>query len=555
MRPFIPGGPARYAHQVKGLRKLIETGGIAALLFDPGTGKTATTLDYLSILALKADPDATGAREIRVLVAAPLAAVDTWVIQATEFMSPQVSYWAEALGGSLIERAEALAARGGKPMRLTLTRIAGSKRLRSDPPRAAHWRKSLAWAASSRDEPGQREIAHRDGPDALGAVLPRVVLLSLNLDTFSSRRRYRSGTMADLILDGIRRFDPHVVIVDESHKIKGNGSNVSRLMDRVGQTVKRRILLTGTVMPLGPLDVFAQWRFLDPHAFGQLQPDGTRKRATWLQFRDRYAIMGGYMGREVKGYKNLDELQDIMAERAIVVRKQDALDLPPVTPVIVPVNLSTTEQTAYDDMKRQLSVQLATGQLDVGNRLEQLLRLRQITSGHLPDNLGVVQTIGSSKVNTIASIVKDTLAGERRIAVFVFFTHELHALADALADSRTEVLVVGGETSKQERIAHRMRFGSDDPQRIVMIAQVKTMSLAVNELITASNAVFGSLSQQRDDLIQAIDRLHRIGQTLPVTVWFALAPGTVDEVIYDSHRNRTDLESAILKHIEGGVTT
>ena len=84
------------------------------------------------------------------------------------------------------------------------------------------------------------------------------------------------------------------------------------------------------------------------------------------------------------------------------------------------------------------------------------------------------------------------------------------------------------------------------------MAQIKTMSLAVNELVTASHAIFGSLSQQRDDYIQARDRLDRIGQTQPVTFWHVIVPGTVDEVILKSHRDRTDLENAMLRHIAEG---
>src|SRR5699024_6158314 len=99
----------------------------------------------------------------------------------------------------------------------------------------------------------------------------------------------------------------------------------------------------------------------------------------------------------------------------------------------------------------------------------------------------------------------------------------------------------------------RKRFGSDDPSRLILVAQIQTMSMAVNELVTASHAVFGSLSQRRDDLIQAQDRIHRIGQTRPVTFWYALAPKTVDEVIMRSHRQRTDLEKAMLDHIRSGV--
>ena len=60
-------------------------------------------------------------------------------------------------------------------------------------------------------------------------------------------------------------------------------------------------------------------------------------------------------------------------------------------------------------------------------------------------------------------------------------------------------------------------------------------------------------SQQRDDLIQAEDRLDRIGQNPPVTFWYCLAPNTVDEVIMQSHRGPDQSEDAMLQHIEQGA--
>jgi hypothetical protein len=36
-----------------------------------------------------------------------------------------------------------------------------------------------------------------------------------------------------------------------------------------------------------------------------------------------------------------------------------------------------------------------------------------------------------------------------------------------------------------------------------------------------------------------------------VTFWIALAPGTVDDVIYKAHLQRADLETAVLAHIKG----
>lgn len=537
---FQPGGPDRYDHQKRGLQKLLKTGGVGALLFDPGTGKTGTTLDYLSILALKLEGG-----EARVLVIAPLAAVDTWVIQARQFVSPQVDFWVEALGGSLRERAHALAARGGQPFRGSVPKR------HKGAPRSLHWKRSIAWDA--RAEGRERAPTITEGPDGVGPEhtgRPRLVIEVINFDSLSSRQRIsKSRTMADLMLEGIKRYRPDAVVVDESHKIKSASSNVSAFMDRLSRHVPRRILLTGTVMPHGPLDVFGQWRFLAPYDLGKPKPGGTTAKGTLGDFEERYVVHGGFMGKEVVGYKNLDHLQRTMSRRAAVARKEDSLDLPTTTEVIVPVHLTADEDRAYREMKQDLATRLRGEDASAGNRLVQGLRLRQVTSGYLPDDAGRVHELGGSKVKVIQSIVQDNLAGEKRIVIFCLFSHEIEMLTRVLSVKGTEVMRIEGGTSSEERMAMRRRFGSDDPARIVMVAQIKTMSLAVNELVTANHAIFGSLSQQRDDLVQARDRLNRIGQKRPVTYWYALAPRTVDEVIFQSHQDRTNLENAVLRHI------
>lgn len=547
MSKFIPGGPPRYRHQKRGLRKLLRTQGVGALLFDPGTGKTGTALDYLSIVALKAPRHQ---HEARVLVICPLVAMDTWIDQAEIFVSPQVDYWAEAIGGSLIQRAETLAARGGNPFRGT---IPEDKKFHA---RALNYNLAHAWSA--RAEGRRRPPTATEGPDGVGyehTGRHRLILEVLNFDTFSSRQRYKSGTMADLMLNAVKRFEPDVVVIDESHRIKSASSNVSRLMSRISEHVPRRILLTGTPMPTGPLDVFGQWRFLDPYAFGVIGTDGSRKRSTFGSFKERFAVQGGYMGREVVGFQNLDELQRIMGRRAVVARKEDALDLPDTTDVVVPVHLTEDEKQAYDQMKSSLAATLPRGtSASVQNVLSQIMRLRQITSGHLPDDNGTMHLLGGSKVKAITSMCTDTLAGENRIVIFCLFSKEIEMLSDALRGKGTEVMVIQGGTPAKERMRLRQRFGSDDPQRMILVAQIKTLSLAVNELVTASHAIFGSLSHQRDDLVQARDRLHRIGQTRPCTFWYMISPGTVDEVIYASHQQRTDLENAVLAHIHGEET-
>lgn len=548
MPRFEFGGPPRFAHQKRGLAKLIECRGVGALLMEPGTGKTAVTLDYCSLLAL-----ASPRREARVLVIGPLAAVDQWALQAPKWVSPQVNVWAEALGGSVMQRVEALRSRGGaKVPRVT----GGPGRGASASPRGVHANRAWALAARRDGVDLLREEAVAGGPDILGDVTPRLVIEAINLDTLSQRRQVGSKTMADVVLGAVTDFDPDLVVIDEMHKIKSISSNASRLAGRIGNRVERRIGLTGTVIPHSPLDVYAQWRFIDPKAFGRVQPDGTRRTATFAHFKEDYAQMGGYMGHEVVGFKNLDRLEEIMAERSAVAIKSECLDLPDAVDTVLPVTLSAKESKAYEDMRTKLQVEFreeddasAAGEATAMNRLSRLIRLRQITAGHLPDDEGQVREIGRSKAKTIASLIHDTLEDEKRVVVFGTFTRELQALEEEITDKRTTVLRIDGSTKPEDRLAIRQRFGSDDPARLVIVAQIKTLSVAVNELVTASHAVFASLPWQRDDIVQARDRLNRLGQKRSTTFWYALAPDTVDDVVFQAYQDRTDLEKSLMNHI------
>lgn len=551
MAKFEFGGPPRFAHQKRGLAKLIACGGVGALLMEPGTGKTAVTLDYCSLLALSSPR-----REARVLVIGPLAAVDQWALQAPKWVSPQVNVWAEALGGSVMQRVEALRSRGGKPLKSV---TGGKGRGAGGGVRAVH--ATRAWALAARRDGVEldRKAAAKAGPDVLGDGKPRLVIEAINLDTLSQRRQVGSKTMADVVLRAVTDFDPDLVVIDEMHKIKSVSSNASRLAGRIGSRVERRIGLTGTVIPHSPLDVYGQWRFLDPKAFGRVQPNGERRVATFKHFKEDYAEMGGYMGHEVVGFKNLDRLEEIMGERSSVAIKEECLDLPDAVDTVLPVALSPKELQSYKDMRTKLQVELreADDSREAGDgdeaaaasRLVRMTRLRQITAGHLPDDEGQVREIGRSKARTIASLIHDTLEDEQRIVVFGTFTRELAALEEEIADKRTTVLRIDGSTKPEDRLAMRQRFGSDDPARLVLVAQIKTLSVAVNELVTARNAIFASLPWQRDDIVQARDRLNRLGQKSATTFWYALAPGTVDELVFQAYQDRTDLEKALMSHI------
>ena len=225
-----------------------------------------------------------------------------------------------------------------------------------------------------------------------------------------------------------------------------------------------------------------------------------------------------------------------------------------MTDIDIHITLSPKEQRAYDEMRKDLAAEMDDGSLlTAPNALAKIMKLRQITAGFARDTQSEeVHEIGHTKRRAVKEVVETQLAGENRVVVFAYFRSECRMIAESLKAKGVTVEVITGATSVKDRLAIRERFAdvSGNPGRIILVAQARAMSLSVNELVTAQNAVFASLSERRNDWVQSRDRLDRNGQKgSHVTFWNVYAPGTVDEVMLDRHKDRGDLEKALLDHI------
>lgn len=478
--------PQPYAHQQEAVRRLMKYDGVYGLFYDVGTGKTRCVIDYLGILATHFQ------QEIRVLVCAPRSVTDTWELQAKAWAA--VPFVVHVLRGTIEQK-----------------------------------QKNLA--------------SHKESE--YFSVYIKVV----NYEALSSRRARGSKLDSDLWLDAVKKFNPHVLICDESQRAKSHTSNVARLLHRIAPLVKRRILLTGTPMPHSPLDAYSQFKILDPEVFWS----GT-KPMSYAKFESKVAKLGGYMGKQVMGWQNLDWLENRMATRSHALTKGDCLDLPPVTHVDVPVRLSDREQKAYDKIKKDMVLALQSGAtMSTPSMLINRLRLRQLTCGFAKeDDTDAIHWLGTSRLDAAVDLIQGLLEGQNRIVVFAWAVAEIEALAEKLGPTAHTIT---GKTPDAERIKLRQRFGDvqGHPEPMVLIAQWRTISLGINELVTAHHAVMMSLTEQREDVTQAIGRLDRPGQTKPVTIHWLMVRGTVDEVVRKSHLDRTDLEQGLLDYLKGST--
>jgi SNF2 family DNA or RNA helicase len=330
---------------------------------------------------------------------------------------------------------------------------------------------------------------------------------------------------------------PEVVIADEVHRIKSARGISSRYMARLAPKVRRRLGLTGTPLPHSPLDAYAQYRFLDPRIFG----------FSYTRFKAKYALMGGFQGYQVLKFINLDDLHQKMYSIAYRVRAEDVLDLPPVLEQTITFELSSKAQKIYDSLEKDLMAEIGSDQvISVPSVLVKLLRLQQLTGGWLtPDEAKRPERVDFGKAEVLKDLLEDM--GQEPVVIFARFLGDLDAIriaCDSLNIIRRrlrEPEITYCELSGRENTIDQFYKGKAQ----VIIAQIRAGSLGI-DLTRARYCIFWSTGYSLGDLEQARKRVHRPGQTRPVTYYYLAAKKTVDEKIIAALEKRADLVKFIV---------
>ena len=319
-----------------------------------------------------------------------------------------------------------------------------------------------------------------------------------------------------------------LIVIDECHRAKAPGGRFSRYLDvlRRSQPDARRLGLTGTPMPHSPLDLYAQMRFIDPSLFG----------TSFVRFRLRYAVMGGYQQHEVVGYQNTDELMERFGRVAFQAKKQDVLDLPPEVDVEIPVALEGTTMQLYERFERDFYAEVAEGSITATNALVKLLRLQQITSGVLKLDDGTILSSSDAKEGVLEDLLADL---SEPVVVFGRFVADLDAVARVCA----RLGKVYGEVSGRRKDLDAGRYPSG---KDVLGVQIQAGGVGI-DLSAASVGVFLSTGFSLGDYLQARSRLHRPGQRNKVTFVHLNAVNTIDVKVFWALKHRLQVVEELLK--------
>jgi len=335
-------------------------------------------------------------------------------------------------------------------------------------------------------------------------------------------------------------WNPDLIIADEGHKIKTHNIAASKAMHRLGARARHRLLLTGTVITNKAIDVFSQYKFLNPAIFGQ----------SFYVFRNRYFDMVGY-GNHTPVLKRSME-QDLMKRLhsvAFRATKAECLDLPETTDIVRTVELEPAAMKIYKDLVKDSYAELGQSEVTVTNILTRLLRLSQLTGGFLGDDEGSApQRVSTAKQAALEDIVEDVLQEGGKLVIMARFISEINAICRMLEKKEIRYsLIMGGVKDRDAQVS----AFQNDPKVQVFVGQIATAGLGVT-LTAASTMVFYSLDYSMSNFEQAKARIHRVGQKENCTYIFLTAKWTVDVRIIKALRDKADLARMLVDDYRNG---
>jgi hypothetical protein len=331
------------------------------------------------------------------------------------------------------------------------------------------------------------------------------------------------------------------LILDESSAVSSHTAQQTKACAHLRAVSKRVLLMNGTPVDESPGHAYAQFRLMHPSILAC---------KNWWHFRARYAILGGWQGKQIVKWTNLDDLSKRTAPYVVRHMKKDCLDLPPKLP---PVSMSAAMKPdtwkLYKEMREETvawfddNTYATAAQAGV-----RIMRLAQMTSGFVG---GVVdletekelppREVGREKLKVMLEWLEQRMHEEPNLKLLIWsrFRAEVERTLVELRTIYPKVqigAIWGGQkgTERSESISLLdPRHAPAGPAFVVGTVQTGAMGL---NLAAAHDVVYLSNDWSARIRSQSEERVHRPGQTFPVSYFEILATGpkgqkTVDHQI------------------------
>ena len=358
-------------------------------------------------------------------------------------------------------------------------------------------------------------------------------VLVMNVEAFSSAKgvKYAETFM--------RCAGSTMMVVDESTTIKNPKAKRTKALVKTGIQAKFKRILTGEPVTRSPLDLYAQFQFLNPHLLGF---------SSYYTFRNRFSIMvdmkaGTRSFKKVVGYQRLTELNDAIQPHSYRIKKEECLDLPPKVYQYRYVDLSPEQKKLYKDLSDLAVTQLDGKVLSIDNVLTMMLRLHQITCGHYTSDEGEVIPVENNRISELLQVLGEA---PDKVIIWANYIQDIKNIVECLTKEYGPESVVQyyGAVNQDDRNLAIERF-QGDPTCKFFVGNPQTGSMGIT-LTAADTVVYYSNSYNLEHRLQSEDRAHRIGQNKSVTYVDIICPKTIDEKIVKALKAKKNIAQQVM---------
>ena len=310
------------------------------------------------------------------------------------------------------------------------------------------------------------------------------------------------------------------IVLDESHKIKNPDAKITNAIFELKDLAKKRIIITGTPVANKPLDLWAQFYFLD---------NGKLLGESYKNFEKLYSV--DLKNDDLSEQKDrFNNLRDIILSNSIRRLKEDVLELPGKIYLEKSVQLVGQQKKIYNQLRDELCIEITNTDgmkiIDESEELlKKLLRLAQIASNPFLIDKAYIET--PAKFLLLDSLIDNILKQNEKVIVWSCFVDNIRILYKRYREFGSLMVYGGIPIEKRGDIVKQFR--NNDEFRI-LIANPAAAKEGLT-LTSANNAIYLDRNFNLADYLQSQDRIHRISQTKECKIYKLIAKNTIDEYI------------------------
>jgi SWI/SNF-related matrix-associated actin-dependent regulator 1 of chromatin subfamily A len=318
---------------------------------------------------------------------------------------------------------------------------------------------------------------------------------------------------------GVRRM---AIVLDESHRIKNPNAKTTQAIMELREYARKRIIVTGTPIANRPIDLWAQFYFLD---------GGELLGTSYQDFKKRYDVNLQQNHLNDEGTR-FHALRSLILSQSIRRLKDGVLELPEKRYFDKYVSLEGDQRKLYDQLRQKLFIEITgiDGKEIVDRSdeiLKKLIRLAQIASNPFLIDKSYSET--PIKFTQLDVLLEEIFGRGEKAIVWSCFVENIRVLYRRYR--QYGALMLYGDLPIDKRNAVVRQFMSNG--EIKMLIANPAVAKEGLTLTSANNAIYLDRNFNLVDYLQSQDRIHRISQTKECNIYKIVALGTIDEYIDD----------------------